>query len=86
MISRRVTKTKKNSDGDILALCKDYEDWSPRKNVDAISDIENSYYSYYVIGDRERVDIHVVNGSNGKYLRTDPDKTINNNLDELPNC
>lgn len=86
MISRRVTKTKKDSDGDILALCKDYEDWSPRKKADAISDINSGNYNYYVIIKDKKVDIYVVNGSNGEYLRTDRDKTTINNLDYLPDC
>ncbi len=86
MISRQVTKTKKDNDGDILALCKDGEAWSPKTKVNAISDIENGDYNYYVIVDGEKVDIHVVNDPDGKYLRTDPDETKRNNLDELPDC
>ncbi len=34
----------------------------------------------------QRVEIHVVKGPNGKYLRTDPDKTTKNNLLDLPDC
>ena len=30
--------------------------------------------------------IHVVNGPRGKYLRTDRDSTVKNNLDDLPDC
>ena len=36
--------------------------------------------------DNTEVDVVVVNGSTGRYLRTDPDKTTRNNLDDLPNC
>jgi len=32
------------------------------------------------------VDIHVVRGPNGKYLRTDPDRTSRNNLEDLLDC
>lgn len=37
--------------------------------------------------DNKEVDIQVVNDlQKGKYLRTDPDKTLVNNLDYLPDC
>ncbi|MGM0575294.1 MAG: DUF3892 domain-containing protein [Myxococcota bacterium] len=32
------------------------------------------------------VEVIVARGANGKYLRTDPDKTTTNNLLELPDC
>jgi len=86
MISRQVTKTKKDEDGDILALCNPFSTWSPRWKSDAIADIEKKIYRYYLEIDNKEVNIHVVKGSRGKYLRTDPDKTVNNNLDYLPDC
>lgn len=86
MADRRVTRTDKDEDGDITALCNPWADWKRRSKSLAISDIENGTHRYYVeVGDKE-VDIHVVNGSTGKYLRTDPDKTSRNNLDDLPDC
>ena len=60
--------------------------WSPQSKADAISDIENRIHTYYVLRDAKRTDIHVVDGPNGKYLRTDPDSTSTNNLDDLPDC
>jgi len=86
MAYRKVTATGKNSEGDITALFNSGEYWSPRYKNDAINDIENGLYSYYVIMNEQTVDIHVVGGTTGKYLRTDPDKTSKNNLDDLPNC
>lgn len=88
MARRQVTKARKDSDGDITALCNPSEYWSPRAKADAISDIELNVHSYYVmLSSYEEVDIHVVNDPNkGKYLRTDPDKTATNNLDDLPDC
>ncbi len=62
------------------------EFWSPRHKNDVILDIESSMHSYFILIAGKTVDIHVINGSTGKYLRTDPDKTENNNLNELPNC
>lgn len=87
MADRRVTKTGKDGDGDITALCNPNWSWSPRGKSDAIRDIDNGVHSYYVrdsLG--RRADIHVVNGSNGKYLRTDPNSSCSDNLDNLPDC
>lgn len=87
MADRQVTHSRKDSDGDILALCKPGEYWSPRQKRDAIDDIENRRHSYFVnMSGVGRVDIHVVRGPNGKYLRTDPDRTTRNNLRDLPDC
>lgn len=86
MADRRVTQSRKDRDGDITALCNPGQYWSPRAKGDAIRDIEGGSHSYYVLSNGRRVDIHVVNGPNGKYLRTDPDQTSGNNLDDLPNC
>lgn len=85
MADRRVIRTRKASDRDILALCNDAT-WSPRSKEDAIRDIENNVHRYYVLEGRDEVDIRVVQGSHGKYLRTDPDKTAGNNLTQLPDC
>ena len=86
MADRRVTKTGKDDDGDITKLCNPGQDWSPRSKVGAISDIENGTHSYYVQNRVNRSDIHVVDGPSGKYLRSDPDSTSTNNLDNLPDC
>lgn len=87
MADRQVTKTQKDSDGDILALCNDSASWSPRRKAEAISDIETKLHAYYVMwaGGR-RTDIHVAIGPTGRYLRTDADSTTRNNLDDLPDC
>lgn len=87
MADRQVTATRKDRDGDILALCNAGQVWSPRLKADAIRDIDSRAHTYFVQrpGGR-RTDIHVVDGPSGKYLRTDPDNTEGNNLDELPDC
>lgn len=87
-MDREVTHSGKDKDGDITKLCHSGEYWSPRNKVDAISDIEGKLHTYFVkVTDVGRVNIHVVKDSQGrKYLRTDPDKTEKNNLDDLPNC
>jgi len=87
MSDREVKKTKKDGEGDILALCNTGEHWSPRRKVDVISDIESRVHRYFVRWpEGNATDIHVVNGSSGKYLRTDRDNTTRNNLDDLPGC
>lgn len=83
MADRNVYRTQKDDDGDILALCNPGQTWSPRKKFDAISDIENDFHAYFSNGESK---IQVVHGPNGKYLRTAPDGSTGNNLDELPDC
>lgn len=86
MIERKVTKSRKDSNGNITAICNPGEWWSPKTSIEAIREIEEKLYSYHVILNGEKVDIKVIRGETGKYLRTDPDKTTKNNLDELPDC
>ena len=86
MTDRAVRKTKKDSDGDILALCDSGSTWAHRLKADAIRDIELGLHSYHVQWTNGRTDIHVVQGPTGKYLRTDRDSTSRNNLRDLPDC
>ncbi len=87
MAQRPVTRTRKDDDGDITALCNPAQWWSPRFKWDAIRDIESGSHSYYVPwNDGQNTPIRVVNGPKGKYLRTDRDSTPRNNLDDLPDC
>lgn len=87
MADRQVTRTRKDRDGDILALCNTGQSWSPRQKRDAIDGIESGRHSYFVRwADGNRTEIRVVNGPTGKYLRTDRDNTTRNNLDDLPDC
>lgn len=86
MVERKVTKSRKDTVGNIVGLCNPDEWWSPRNSNEIISDIEGVLYSYYVIVEGQKVEIKVIKGIMGKYLRTDPDKTTKNNLDDLPDC
>ncbi|SHJ18524.1 Protein of unknown function [Malonomonas rubra DSM 5091] len=86
MADRRVTHTRKDRVGIILALCNPGTPWSPRAKNDVIRDIESKLHTYYVQWPEKRTEIHVVNGPTGKYLRTDRDSTTKNNLDDLPDC
>lgn len=86
MADRQVTQSRKDRDGDITALCNPGQSWSPKAKCEAIAEIENRLHTYFVMDRGQRVEIRVVHGSRGKYLRTDPDKTSKNNLDDLPDC
>jgi hypothetical protein len=85
--SRKVTHSGKDSDGDITALCNATESWSPRAKADAIRDIESGTYTYFVQHAGTNPAIVVVVEQNGrKHLRTTPDSSPRNNLDNLPDC
>lgn len=88
MARRPVTRSRKDSDGDITALGNPNEAWSPRLKADVISDIESGVHSYYVPWtDGLTTEIRVVHDrTKGKYLRTDHDSTERNNLDDLLDC
>ena len=86
MADRQVTCSGKDSDGDITSIGNSGEYWSPRNKKDAIIDIESGAHTYYIQSSSGRVDIHVVDGTSGKYLRADPDESSENNLDNLPDC
>lgn len=83
---RGVTGSHKNAQGDIIALCNPAEPWSPREVADVIADIESGTYTYVTVANGIASQIQVVNGAHGKYLRTRPDATPDNNLDNLPDC
>jgi len=86
MADRRITRTRKDKDGDITTLCNPEMLWSPRSKAEAIWDIENRVNTYYGQWTEKRTEIRLVNGPTGKYLRTDRDDTTRNNLDDLPDC
>ncbi len=84
MADRRVTRTGKDRDGDITSLCGG---WGGATKATAISDIELARHTYYVQDSyNRRADVQVVNGPTGKYLRTDPNSSCADNLDNLPDC
>jgi hypothetical protein len=51
-----------------------------------MADIENGAHTYDVPWQSGRTEIRVVQGPYGKYLRTDPDETTSNSLDDLLDC
>ncbi len=87
MADRQVNFTGKDKDGVITKLCGGAgETWSPRSKADAITDIDNKLHTYFVLWPpkSERTEVRVVDGTSGKYLRTDRDTTTRNNLLDLP--
>lgn len=84
MTERRVRRSGKDRDGDITRLCGD---WGSRTKSEAISDIESRIHRYYVEDYlTRRAEVQVVKGPTGKYLRTDPNSSCSDNLDNLPDC
>ncbi|MFC4242942.1 DUF3892 domain-containing protein [Gryllotalpicola reticulitermitis] len=84
MSDRPVTRTGKNhSGGDITEIGNFTDAWSPRAKADAVRDIETGAHTYYVPWRDGRTEIRVIDGPNGKYLRTDRDNTSRNNLLDL---
>jgi hypothetical protein len=47
-MDRKVTATKRDRNGNIIALCNRGQSWSPRRIADVIKDILNNKSSYYV--------------------------------------
>ena len=84
MADRRVTGTGKDLYGDITALCGV---WGRSSKATAIVEIETAWHTYFVqdVYGR-RAYVRVVNGPTGKYLRTDPNSSCSDNLDNLPDC
>lgn len=58
--------------------------WTEREEV-VIGEIEDGA-NYYVEVGHERIAVVVIEHDGRKYLRTDPDKTAENNLLSLPHC
>ena len=87
MVDRKVTKSRKDNNGNVIALCNpDFINvWSPRSVDDAIWDIESKIHSYYVQQpDTERVYVNVLDWPNGKFLRSPLGYDPKNNLRNIP--
>jgi hypothetical protein len=73
--------TKKDRDGNIVALCNPGQAWSPRKTADIVKDIIAARTSYYVMESERRAYVRVVSG---RALETTADEASENNLNNLP--
>lgn len=84
MADYHVTRTGKDRDGDITRLCG--EGWSVSKD-DAIRHIDNGQHRFYTQAPYGApVWVVVVDGRYRRHLRTDPNLTVRDNLDNLPDC
>lgn len=88
MNKRRITHVKRNNNGEIIALCKPGESWSPRYMQDVISDIESGDYMYYeldVIGFKVYVEVKE-DPVKGKFLKSEEGDEIYCDIRKLPDC
>jgi hypothetical protein len=82
---RRVTATRKDGRGEVTHLCGD-AGWGPVAVADAVAQIRAGTIVYYSLVNGDDARVHVVDAPGGPYLRTAPDRTTANNLDDLPDC
>lgn len=79
-----INKNNRNSSHEgITHLGGDNWKWTKDQVINSIESRTNSFYTYV---DWKRADVGVVNGPNGKYLRTYADGKYNDNLLALPEC
>jgi hypothetical protein len=81
-MDRKVTSTKKDRKGNIVALCNAGQRWSPRRAQDVLEDIRAGRKSYYVQELANRVYVRALSGDR---LETTSDVNSQNSLGRLPN-
>jgi len=84
-IEREVKATGKE-DGNITKLCNSSKYWEEVLKDQAIKQIKNDQYEYYVDRHGKKTYVHIFEKEGEKHLRTDWDETEKNNLLELPDC
>ena len=84
MADRAVRQVGKDQTGNIISLADSGQPWSPRSSEDCVRDIETRTHSYHVPWLRGHTEIQVAKDASGRYLRTDRDDTMVNNLEDLP--
>ncbi|EJN02346.1 DUF3892 domain-containing protein [Phyllobacterium sp. YR531] len=81
-----INKKDRNSDHEgITHLGNAANNWKWTRAA-VIESIENKNNTFYTLVNGNRGNIGVVNGTNGKYLRTYADGKWNDNLLSLPEC
>ena len=80
-MDRRIKATRKDKNGNIVALCNPGESWSPRSVKEVFDEIKNAKRSYYVQELPKRSYLHAVSGG---ALKTTDDHSSSNHLDNLP--
>ncbi|HEV8247764.1 MAG TPA: hypothetical protein VGP93_18445 [Polyangiaceae bacterium] len=79
-MDRRVTSTKRDKKGKIVALCNPGESWSPRRTADVIRDITSGKRSYYLQEVPQRKYLRVTAGE----LQTTAPAGSKNTIESLP--
>ena len=82
-MSKQVTRSQKDRDGDITGLCG--TGWNDSK-AQAVSNIGNDSTYYYVSVGGRTVYVRVGTRNGKDYLTTSADGYSPNNLDDLPDC
>jgi len=82
-MTQQVTKSKKDSDGDITGLCG--AAWSHTKSQ-AVQNIKGDKQAYSVFAGGLTTYVRVGTRGGKDYLTTNADSTGRNNLDNLPDC
>jgi len=83
---RKVTHSRKDEDGDITHIGNLSATWNIISKAQAIKDIENKDYRYYVNEAGYESEVYVYTKNGNKHIKTTSDSTSKNNLDNLPNC
>ncbi len=84
MKDRIINKIMINSEGRILAVVSETEDWSPQFVSDVIYDIESGSHSYCVYFNNSKIPVTIKNGENGKYPFASKGVDGNNLINRLP--
>lgn len=83
MADRRVKRSGKDDNGDITRLCGS---WGNEAKSTVIQHIESGTHRYYTNEENQEATVEVIGVGSSKYLRTTPDSSSKNNLDNLPDC
>ena len=79
-MDRRVRSTKKDTKGNIVAICNPGQKWSPRSVKAVVADIQAGRKSYYVQEASRRAYLRAVSGK----LKTTESADTANKLTRLP--
>ena len=86
MVIRRIQGLYRSSSGYVTGVCNPADPWASRTVGDVVADIMSGTHQYVVERDNVLARVYVVADPDGRYLRTGPDRTPENNLDALPAC
>ena len=79
----RITCRKVDRNGVLTHVGISNKRYTVKEIIDWINNKEHSFYTYE---DNTKAIVEVVGSPPNEYLRSRADKTVHNNLDELPDC